>query len=80
MKIKRSCFAHKERNGIPECNCLKGLYCEDCPFYKNKKDVKNNIFYEYSFRNHGEFIEALNKHCSKYGIGHLEDFEEDEEE
>lgn len=77
-EIKRDCFAYKEVDGIPECNCLTGLYCEDCPFYQHKKDVRDNIFYRMSFANETEFRKALDKYCLRYGIGHLDEFEEED--
>lgn len=79
-EIRKDCFAYKEVSQQPMCNSLKKLDCKDCPFYKNRKEVKNNIFYEWSFPSHGDYIRELEKYSSKYGIGHLEEFEEDEED
>lgn len=79
-ELRKDCFAYKEISYKPICNALKEIDCKDCPFYKNRKEVKNNIFYEQSFASHGEFIKELEKYSSKYGIGHLEDFEEDGED
>lgn len=74
---KKDCFAYKTFSGKPYCNCLKEMSCSNCPFYKNKKEVKDNIFYEESFKNHEEYIKALEKYYTLYGVGHLEEFEED---
>lgn len=76
-EIKKDCFAYKETSGIPYCNALKEMECKDCPFYKEKSEVKNNIFYPESFKSHHEYIQAIDKYTMKYGRGHLEDFEED---
>lgn len=79
-QVKKDCFAYKEFSGKPMCNALKKMECENCPFYKNKYEIENNIFYEWSFPSHGEYIKAIKKYSDKYGIGHLEDFEEDDED
>lgn len=76
--VKKDCFAYKEFSGVPYCNALKDMNCKNCKFYKDKKEVKNNIFYKESFKSYDEYMKALEKYTNKYGRGYLECFEEDE--
>ena len=76
-KLRTNCFAFKEFSGIPYCNCLKNMECDNCPFFKERTEVKENIFYKESFKSYHDFIKTLEKYNNKYGIVHLEDFEEE---
>jgi len=77
--VKRDCFAYKEVNGVSSCNALKCLDCKNCSFYCHKNELENNIFYETSFINHASYVEEIDRYDLKYGIGHLNDFEDEEE-
>lgn len=57
--IRKNCFAYlRETN---ECNALTELDCTFCRFYKPRKEVKNNVFYKWSFKNEEEYQEAMQK-------------------
>lgn len=44
------CFAFKRIGKKCECHALIELNCNNCRFYKNKNEVKNNPFYAKSFK------------------------------
>ena len=74
--IRKDCFAYKIENNNQMCNCLNNLECKNCPFYKHKSEVKDNIFYKFSFKNYDSYVKAVEKYYLKYGIGNLNLFEE----
>lgn len=48
MTIKSNCFAARKDN---KCHALTVLDCTRCRFYKHRKDIKDNPFYRYSWKN-----------------------------
>ena len=77
-RIKPDCFAYQELNGKPRCNALNRIECAMCPFYKPKKEVKNNIFYKDSFGSYDEYIKGLEHYAEMFGPESLEDFEKED--
>lgn len=77
--FKSDCFAATVDNTKekPEifCRALKKLDCENCSFYKNKKEVVNNVFYKDSFNNPEEYKEAVKAYKNRYHLTSLEDLE-----
>ena len=81
MKIvKQDCFAVE----IPEdalkekveCKVFGKPDCEKCSFYKKKSEIKNNIFYKYSYDNEEDYYKDLAEYKKKYNISNLDDFED----
>jgi len=66
----RNCFGSRRNKKHPttlECSILKTDTCLNCPFYKKRDDVKNNVFYRWSFDNITEYKSALLAYKNKYG-------------
>ena len=59
----KKCFARIDAN---TCNALVNKNCNNCKFYKPKSEIKNNIFYQYSFRTKKEYEIALIKYEKKF--------------
>lgn len=45
---KRGCFARIDNK---HCNALKTKKCSHCKFYKDRKEIVNNPFYAWSYKN-----------------------------
>ena len=74
--FKTDCFAvHTPEDGKAECRALGKLNCEGCSFYKPKSEIKNNIFYKYSFDSEEEYKEAVKAYKKKYGLNNIDDLE-----
>ena len=53
--IKKDCFAFIS---IRECNSLTIIDCTKCPFFKKKAEIKNNVFYPWSYKSKKEYLKA----------------------
>lgn len=49
---KINCFAYVNEH---RCNALTEKNCENCQFYKDRKEIKNNPFYPYSYNSLEEY-------------------------
>jgi len=59
--IAPDCFAfHFDKNGNAACKALTKIECECCSFFKTNEEIKNNIFYKWSFKNEDEWRKAVN--------------------
>lgn len=73
MKIySKDCFAiimpeDNEKSNKPDCSVLSKIDCENCPFYKKKEEIKDNIFYKDSFSSEDEYNKAIDDYKHKYG-------------
>ena len=56
--VKRDCFAFISTY---ECNALKEIDCNKCAFYKPKKEVKNNVFYPWSYSSLQKYLKDKEK-------------------
>lgn len=50
--MENNCFANR-KDGT--CHALTEKQCNNCKFYKHKAKVKNNPFYEWSYKNKERF-------------------------
>lgn len=55
--IKDNCFAYNSKNR--SCHALKEIDCRHCKFYKHRKEIKNNPFYGYSWKNKEEHARIM---------------------
>lgn len=60
MPIKENCFAYD--NNRKRCHALKELDCTSCHFYKNKKEIVDNPFYKYSWKNEYKIQRIIKKY------------------
>ena len=58
-------FAKKDDGS---CNALDRKTCFKCKFYKPKSEIKNNIFYPYSFTSKRLYKELIERYERKYGV------------
>ena len=65
--IKSDCFAYYEEEGKCYCNAINKIACKDCPFYKNREDIVNNLFYKWSFDSNEDYKKAKAAYKEKYG-------------
>lgn len=56
--VKRNCFAYISTY---ECNALKVVDCNKCPFYKPKSEIKDNVFYPWSYKSRKKYLEDKEK-------------------
>lgn len=61
----KKCFAKKDDGS---CNALDRKTCFKCKFYKPKSEIKNNIFYPYSFTSKRLYKELIERYERKYGV------------
>lgn len=61
----KKCFA-KRKDGT--CNALDRTTCLRCKFYKPKDEIKNNIFYPYSFKSKRLYREMVEQYERKFKI------------
>lgn len=61
----KKCFAI---NDDGSCNILVDKFCKNCKFYKPKSEIKNNIFYPYSFTSKKLYREMVDKYEQRYKI------------
>lgn len=61
----KKCFAKKDDG---TCNALDRKTCFKCKFYKPKSEIKNNIFYPYSFTSKRLYKELIERYERKYGV------------
>lgn len=61
----KKCFAKKDDG---TCNALISKTCFKCKFYKPKNEIKNNIFYPYSFTSKRLYQEMIEKYEKKFNI------------
>lgn len=61
MSLNKYCFAYHVKDGKPSCNALNEIDCTKCTFYKKRKEIKNNPFYAYSFKDKKELEILKNK-------------------
>lgn len=73
---RRDCFAYRNDGKERYCNCLTNINCKNCSFYKNRNEVKNNIFYPESFKSEEMYKKLLYEYRQKY----KEELEKTEEE
>lgn len=62
-EMKKDCFAFCKKKGKNVCNVLEDLSCEDCRFYKNRNEIKNNPYYAFSYKDklkHKEDVKKMN--------------------
>lgn len=62
MPIKNNCFTAKEDG---TCHALNETDCTRCKFYKHRKDIKDNPFYKYSWKNEEKMKEIIKKNGIK---------------
>ena len=53
------CFARIDRT---HCNALNEKDCKGCPFFKLRKEIKNNPYYGYSYKTVEEHEEDMKKY------------------
>lgn len=58
MPIKSNCFAARQDN---KCHALNELDCTGCRFYKHKKEIKDNPFYKFSWKNKEQMKKIIKK-------------------
>ncbi len=63
--IKEDCFAHFKKNNKSQCNVFKEMNCENCSFYKLRKEIKNNPYYAYSYEDKKQFKKDKEKNHVK---------------
>ena len=61
----KNCFA---KNDDGTCNALTECFCGKCKFYKPKSEIKNNIFYPYSFTSKKLYQEMVGIYERKYNV------------
>lgn len=61
--VREDCFAYNKKK--KECHCLNELDCSSCSFYRNKSSIKDNPFYEYSYRDKEKFEKDKKKNLIK---------------
>lgn len=60
----------------PYCRALSKLDCEGCRFYKHRDEIKDNVFYKFSFKTEEEYRRAVNKYKDKYGQSNVNKLKE----
>lgn len=53
-EIKEDCFGFVRYSKT--CNVLSKIDCRNCRFYKTKDQIKNNVFYPWSYSNKRDYI------------------------
>lgn len=61
----KKCFAKKDDG---TCNALTECDCKGCKFYKPKIEIKNNIFYPYSFTSKRLYQEMIDIYERKFNV------------
>lgn len=54
--VKTNCFAYMNKH---RCNALDKINCENCKFFKERTEIRNNPFYPYSYDSYREFEKDL---------------------
>lgn len=61
----KKCFAKKDDG---TCNALTECCCGKCKFYKPKSEIKNNIFYPYSFTSKRLYQDVITIYERKFNV------------